>query len=231
MVDYYSRYVEVQRLTSTTATSVINVLKAWFARHGIPEVMVSDNGPQYASQEMRESASSYGFTHVTSSPHYPQSNGQAGRAVKMVKALLEHSPDPFMDLLSYRATPFPWCRLSPAELRVGRRLRTNVPQAKEMLVPNWPHTLGFKDLDHKQKERQKSVYDKRHRVQESPALLHKRAVWVEHQGQHIPGEVTEQTETPRSYRVETESEELRRNRKHLHPRPDNDLGPDPCNQS
>ena len=77
LVDYFSRYSEVIRLTSTTSASVISAMKSVFARHGIPSTVVSDNGPQYDSAEMKTFASLYGFKHITSSPHYPQSNGQA----------------------------------------------------------------------------------------------------------------------------------------------------------
>ena len=119
VVDYFSRYVEVQKLNTVTATSVITALKAIFARYGIPATLVTDNGPQYDCREMKQFAEAYNFNHVTSSPHYPQSNGQAERAVKTVKQLLQHSGDKYMALLSYRATPLPSCGLSSAELLMG----------------------------------------------------------------------------------------------------------------
>ena len=84
VVDYFSRYVEVQTLTSTTSTSVIRALKAIFSRHGIPATLVSDNGPQYSSQEFLAFSHEYNFTHTTSSPHYPQSNGLSERMVRTV---------------------------------------------------------------------------------------------------------------------------------------------------
>jgi alpha-D-ribose 1-methylphosphonate 5-phosphate C-P lyase len=56
IANYFSRYVEVQTLTSTTSASIIRTLKAIFARHGIPETFTSDNGPQYVSQEMKDIA-------------------------------------------------------------------------------------------------------------------------------------------------------------------------------
>ena len=131
VADYFSRYMEVQTLATTTSASVICALKAIFARHGVPSVLVSDNGPQYNSTEMQEFAALYNFKHITSSPHYPQSNGLAERMVKTAKSLLAKSADPYMALLSYRATPLP-CGLSPAELLMGRRLQTDihVPQPK-----------------------------------------------------------------------------------------------------
>ena len=72
-VDYLSKYPEIARLTSTTSLAVINVLKSLFARHGIPECVRSDNGPQYSSREFSRFAESYGFQHLTSSPRYPAS--------------------------------------------------------------------------------------------------------------------------------------------------------------
>jgi len=122
VVDYYSRFKEVQKLTSTTSSSVITHLKAIFARFGIPAEMVSDNGPQFNSEEIHQFSKSYGFKHITTSPYYPQANGLAERAVRTAKQLLQHSPDPYKALLNYRATPMPWCSFSPAELLMGRRI-------------------------------------------------------------------------------------------------------------
>ena len=114
--DYFSRFPEVIKLATTTSSSVISALKSLFSRYGIPEEVISDNGPQYASQEFCDFAKEYGFKHTTSSPHFPQSNGHAERAVQTAKNLLKGSKDPHMSLLSYRSTPLPWCGLSPAEL-------------------------------------------------------------------------------------------------------------------
>ena len=49
------------------------------ARHGIPDKIVSDKGPQFSSQEFKKFKDLYEFDHVTSSPTYPQSNGKAER--------------------------------------------------------------------------------------------------------------------------------------------------------
>jgi transposase InsO family protein len=65
VVDYYSRYMEIQKLTSTTSAGVISALKGIFSRHGIPVEFMSDNGPQFASQEMKEFAERYCFTLTT----------------------------------------------------------------------------------------------------------------------------------------------------------------------
>ena len=74
-----------------------------------------------------------------------------------------------MGLLSYRVTPLPWCKLSPAELLMSKRLRTDVPQAKELLIRNWPHLSDFAERDRQYKEKQKEDFDRRHRAR---TLLH-----------------------------------------------------------
>ena len=108
-VDYYSNFIEIDRLYNTTSSEVIHKLKAHMARHGIPEHVVSDNGPQYNSDEFRRFAMTYEFEHVTSSPRYPQSNGKAESAVKMAKRIMEKAlaatQDPYLALLEHKNTP------------------------------------------------------------------------------------------------------------------------------
>ena len=216
VVDYYSRFPEVVQLQSTTSQSVINALKAIFARYGIPEILLSDNGPQYSSTEFSEFAANYGFVHVTSSPHYPQSNGLAERAVKTVKKLLKESTDQCLALLSYRTTPLPWCGLSPAELSQGRRLRSDIPQVKQNLVPKWAYTKEFHRLDEEFKLRQKQYFDNRHRVKPLPDIPDDTDVWVTTDGQPVTGRVVTHADAPRSYVVNTSNgSTIRRNRSQI----------------
>ena len=81
VADYYSRYVEVVALPkSTSSSTVIQALKTIYARHGVPDEVRSDNGPQYHSEEFAQFAKEWGFKHTTSSPRYPKQmekwNGQ-----------------------------------------------------------------------------------------------------------------------------------------------------------
>ena len=100
VVDYHSRYPEVIKLNSTSA-SIVSAMKTIFSRHGIPQTVISDNGPQYDSSEMKQFSLTYGFKHVTSSPYYPQGNGHAECMVKTVKSLLRQTSDMALTLLSY----------------------------------------------------------------------------------------------------------------------------------
>ncbi|UYV79424.1 hypothetical protein LAZ67_17002555, partial [Cordylochernes scorpioides] len=88
VIDYYSRFPEMIQLDRLTASVVVRSCKSIFARHGIPETVVSDNGTQFgAAREFANFARQYGFTHVTSSPRFPQSNGmaEAGSGTKSCK--------------------------------------------------------------------------------------------------------------------------------------------------
>ena len=126
VVDYYSRYIEVRRLDSLAAAATIDKLKAIFCTHGVPEVMISDNGPQFGCREFGDFARQYGFQHITSSPRYPKSNGEAERAVGTVKRMWAKTDDPYMSLMIYRATPLE-NGFAPSELLMGRLLRTALP--------------------------------------------------------------------------------------------------------
>ena len=62
-------------------SETIRALKSIFARHGIPDILKSDNGPRFVSMGFDELSMDYSFTHVTSSQKLPQGNGKAERAV------------------------------------------------------------------------------------------------------------------------------------------------------
>ncbi|CAC5408775.1 unnamed protein product [Mytilus coruscus] len=139
VVDYFSRYIKIAKLSSTSSQSVVNHLKSIFARHGIPETFISDGGPQYSSFTFKQFAQSYGFRHIMSSPRFAQSKGLAERSVQTIKNMLKKSDDEYNSLLSYRTTPLA-NGYSPAELLMGRKLRTLVPVAPKNLAPKLPNT-------------------------------------------------------------------------------------------
>lgn len=85
IADQYSRFPIIRKLTSTSSQAVINHMKSIFAEHGIPMKLFTDNGPQYDSEVFQEFTRLYTIKHITSSPHYPQSNGFAERMVQTVK--------------------------------------------------------------------------------------------------------------------------------------------------
>ena len=162
VVDYFSRFPETQQLSNTTSSSVVGALKAMFSQFGIPETVISDNGPRYSSSEFTEFLEAYDFSHVTSSPLFAQSNGLAERMVQTVKKLLEKSTNPHQAMLSYRSTSLAWCVLSPAELLMGRRLHANIPILKSQLIPEWKYLEEFQNKNHSSKQQQKRNFDSHH---------------------------------------------------------------------
>ena len=89
IIDYFSRFIEVIKLKSTTSGAIIEALKSVFSCYGIPEIVMSDKGPQYSSNGFNAFAKKYNFNRVTSSLLFPQSNGQVECAVQTVKKLLK----------------------------------------------------------------------------------------------------------------------------------------------
>ena len=123
IVDYYSKFPEVVRLADQTAHSVIQAMKSVFARSGIPDLVFSDNAQQFTGYEFQAFKAKWEFEHRTSSPGFPQSNGQAERAVQTVKNIMKKAKkageDIHLSLLEYRNTPLDGTGgYSPAQLLI-----------------------------------------------------------------------------------------------------------------
>ncbi|XP_064475423.1 uncharacterized protein K02A2.6-like [Ornithodoros turicata] len=184
-----------------------------FARFGVPDVVRSDNGPQFASGEFQRFLSTQGIKHVTSSPHFPQSNGQAERTVQTAKALLKKELDVNSALLAHRTTPGS-CGYAPAELLMGRRLQSNVPVNPKSLIPSWPYLHTYRRRYRKQQVARATVYNSRHRVAERPELRSGTRVRIL-AGAGAHGTILRQAGTPRSYVVGMEGGPTRRTTRHL----------------
>ena len=143
--------------------------------------------------------------------------------VKTVKQLLKNTQDPHLALLSYRSTPLPQCGKSPVELLMGRNLRSTLPQISSTLIPQWPYLKKFKHQNNLFKSRQKTDYDRRHRVLEIPDIPD---VWITTNGQPTTRRTVTTAGTPRSYTVQTRNGHIRRNRSQLNvdPRQPSDTG-------
>lgn len=150
-------------MQSTTSERTIDKLRSVFTYTGIPEELVSDNGPQFTSSEFKEFLRMNGIKHHLTPPYHPASNGLAERCVKIVKTALKaqlfeachtnktktltHRLADF--LIKYRSTPHTITGVAPCELFMKRQLRTRLSLVK----PN----LG-KHVESKQ-EKMKEVKD------------------------------------------------------------------------
>ena len=215
IVDYYSEFFEISKLSDMKSSTVITHCKSQFSRHGIPDVFMSDCARQFDSAEMRKFAADYGFQLKTSSPTYPQSNGMAEKAVQTAKRLLSKAKqdgrDPYLALLDYRNTPRDKELGSPVQRLMGRRTKTTLPTSeillKLKLVRNVRSNLKEKRL------KQKYFYDKSARtlppIHVGDDVRIRRGKYWEH------GHVTEQSNAPRSFLVQSRGQMYRRNRRDL----------------
>jgi len=137
-IDAHSKWIEASCTPSTSSNAVIEELRTLFAKFGLPETIVTDNGPGFTSQEFEAFLKSNGIKHRTSAPYHPASNGLAERAVQIVKKGLKKVVSGSMNtrlakvLFAYRITPQSTTGVSPAELLLGKRPRTRL----DLLRPN-----------------------------------------------------------------------------------------------
>ena len=187
-----------------------------FARHGVPECVISDNGPAYASEEFKRFAEQWEFQHVTTSPHYPQSNGKAESAVKTCKTLMKKAKlarsDLQLALLNHRNTLTEPTNFSPAQRLFGRRTQTLLLSTTGLLTPETPHRVPAK-LGTSQR-RQRRYYNRN--TKSLPLLQTGDIVRLKLPGSTIwTPAVCKKQVAPRSYIVECNGHYYRRNRRHL----------------
>ena len=94
---------------STMAQQVASQMKLIFSEYGRQETIVSDNGPCYSGETFSKLMTEYNVNHIASSPHYPQSKGQAEKYVQIVKNLFykakEEGTDLYKSLMIYKNSP------------------------------------------------------------------------------------------------------------------------------
>ena len=159
-VDAFSKWPEIIEMSSTTATNTIKVLRDIFSRHGLPEQLVSDNGPQFISSEFSEFCKINGVKHFRVAPYHPASNGLAERMVQTFKQSMRRSINdgiPFQQrlanfLLTYRTTPHATTNIAPCELLMGRALRTRL----DLLRPNLEMKVCSEQAKQKQRHDERS---------------------------------------------------------------------------
>ena len=138
----------------TTAQKLTNVLRY---RTAVPDVLWSDGGPQFTSSKFANFLVNWGTSHITSSPYYPQSNGQAEAAVKSMKKLVSaawHAQGKSVNweklsrcLLQYGNTPCRKDGLSPAQKSFGHPVQDSLPAHRRSFAPEWQKSLEEADKD------------------------------------------------------------------------------------
>lgn len=219
VIDYFSKYVEVAKLTSTDSRTIVAILKSLFARFGIPNIIFSDNGPQLDCEEMKKFAKEWNFKHQTSSPYYPQSNGMAERHIQTIEDIFHKTEvdgrDPALALLEYRNTPIDRKICSPNELIFGRKIKGIMPvETNKNITTDYNVTKHL--LEHKQNV-QKHYYDYNAKLTKPVNKNDQVYVRIKPNKPLEPAKVIEQCDRPRSYRVTLNSngKTYERNKKHM----------------
>ena len=69
--EYYTKWAEAEAFTKIKASTVVKFIKTnIIARFGILKAIVTDNGPQFISQELQDMCDRYGIQLHHSSPYY-----------------------------------------------------------------------------------------------------------------------------------------------------------------
>ena len=219
-VCYKSNFWELDRLNDTKSSTVVKKLKAHLARYGIPKQLVSDNGPQFVSNEFEKFTKSWGIEHTTTSPHHSKANGKVESAVKVAKRMLRKTTksgeDQYLALLNIRNVPTQGVDSSPAQRLMGRRTRTLLPTTQSLLEPRNPVNRHESEQLLLNQMRQAKYYNRS--AHDLPVLgvgdTVRMKPFVLGQKSWNKAEVTRRLDE-RSYEIQSAGSTFRRNRQHL----------------
>ena len=175
IVDYYSRFYEVEVMQSTTAENIIDRLADTFCRHGLPNTIKSDNGPQFTSNEFREYCEQHNIIHQKVTAKWSQANGEVERQNRSLLKRLqiaqaENKPwraELRRYLSAYRSIPHKTTGRSPAELLFNRKVKGKIPD----LSIGHAYDYELHDRDAEQKSKSKAYADIHRRASPSSIEL------------------------------------------------------------
>ena len=161
VVDAHSKWIEAIPMSTASAQTTIQQLRKLIAQFGIPDTLVSDNGSQFTATEFQEFCRLNGIRHTTVAPYHPSSNGLAERAVRIVKEGLRKLKDGTMTdrlsriLFQYRITPQTTTGMAPAELLIGRRLKSRL----DILMPSFDERVRARQSQQKLNQTRSQEHD------------------------------------------------------------------------
>ena len=135
LVDATSKWLDICIMSFITSSVTIEKLQSIFSVHGLPKVIFTDNGRSFVSDKFESFCSSNGIKHLTSSPYHPATNGLAERGVQTFKHGVKRMANGNLQsklsrfLFRYRITPHSTTGISPAEMLMGRRVRSQLDLA------------------------------------------------------------------------------------------------------
>ena len=136
ITDAHSKWMDIYPSRTCTSEATIEFLRASFAAWGLPKTLVSDNAQCFMSGQFKTFCQLNGVCHLTSPALSPKSNGLAERSVQTFKMSLRKQTQGSVHtkvarfLFRYRVTPHSTTRVCPAELFLGRAVRTPLDLVK-----------------------------------------------------------------------------------------------------
>lgn len=172
VVDYFSRYIEVEIMKKTDTTETIKRLNSIFARFGLPLSITADNGPQFSSEEFRGFCDTNNIKLISTIPYWPQQNGEVERQNRSLLKRLKISQATNADwieelnkyLLMYRSPPHSTTGKTPSEMLLGFNIRDRLPSIYELKVED----EEMIDRDKEEKEKAKLYADERRNAKPNP---------------------------------------------------------------
>ena len=211
VVDYTSHYPVVCKLASMTGQHIASQFKLICSEYGWPDTIVSDNGPCYTSEVFTNLMSEYNINHITSSPHYPQSNGLTEKYMQIVKNLFykakEEGKDLYHSLMVYCNTPLSSNLQSPMQILASRSARSDLPMSN---MARKQKGLDCEQLRTKYKNEQLPSHD---------LHLNQAVMYQDPSDKRwYPATITRLCQEPRSYLITTkQGVQYRRTQAHLKP--------------
>ncbi|XP_030760720.1 uncharacterized protein K02A2.6-like [Sitophilus oryzae] len=141
VIDYYSRYQDIQFLKSTTSAIIIRCLDKLFSRFGIPKSIRADNGRQFVSQEFKDYCDQNNIKLIHTPPYWPQANGEVENMNRSILKRLQICHNNKQDykaeiqkfIMMYNVTPHGTTDKSPSELLFQRRIRDKIPSIVDIM--------------------------------------------------------------------------------------------------
>lgn len=170
IVDYFSRYIEVEVMTKIDTSLAIDRMQVIFARFGLPLTITADNGGQFVSEEMDLYCKTNNIKFNNTIPYWPQQNGEVERQNRSILKRLQIANAVGKDwrdellkfLIMYRSTPHSTTMKTPAELMFGRNIRDKLPSIYQPMETD----EGAADRDKQKKEEGKQYSDSQRKAKE-----------------------------------------------------------------
>lgn len=173
IVDYFSRYKEVEVMAKIGSRETVNRLNKIFTRLGYPRTITLDNAKQFIGKEFEEYCKIHGIHLNHSAPYWPQENGLVERQNRSLLKRLQISNALKRDwkkdlndyLLMYYTTPHSTTGKTPTELCYGRTIRSKIPSIDD--IETIPESSDYRDQDKLNKQKGKEREDRRRNAQDS----------------------------------------------------------------